>query len=125
MDYVFAGLWLVVGLLLIFRFGRENKVFYLLGAFFLFLAGGWIADILLPVDLFAGVWPWVLRALALCALAAACVAYYREMKRNKAKGRQQELPEDSLEDWGAGSLPPARGDAEPPAAGDEKDGREE
>ena len=38
---------------------------------------------------------------------------------------QQELPEDSLEDWGAGSLPPARGDAEPPAAGDEKDGREE
>ena len=82
MDYVFAGLWLVVGLLLIFRFGRENKVFYLLGAFFLILAGWWIADILLPVDLFAGVWPWVLRALALCALAAACVAYYREMKRN-------------------------------------------
>ena len=65
MDYVFAGLWLVVGLLLIFRFGRENKVFYLLGAFFLILAGWWIADILLPVDLFAGVWPWVLRALAL------------------------------------------------------------
>lgn len=115
MDYVFAGLWLVVGLLLIFRFGRENKVFYLLGAFFLILAGWWMADILLPVDLFAGVWAWVLRALALCALAAACVTYYREMKRNKAKNQQQGALEGDLEDWGA----------QTPAAGDEKDGRDE
>ena len=86
MDYVFAGLWLVVGLLLIFRFGRENKVFYLLGAFFLILAGWWIADILLPVDLFAGVWPWVLRGL--CGLLPGDEAKQGERPAAGAAGGQ-------------------------------------
>lgn len=125
MDYVFAGLWLVVGLLLIFRFGRENRVFYLLGAFFLILAGWWVADILLPADLFAGAWAWVLRALALCALAAACVAYYREMKRNKAKNQGQKPPDDGLEGWGDGPYQGGGADSGHPHAGDEKDGRGE
>ena len=36
-PYVYAVLWLLVGLILLIRFGRENKIFYLLGGFFLVL----------------------------------------------------------------------------------------
>ena len=79
--YVYMGLWFVCGLLMIFRFGRENAIFYWLGAFFLFLGAWLLADILLPVNLFEGPWPWVLRGISACALAAAIWAYYREKKK--------------------------------------------
>ncbi len=80
-EYAYAALWLLSGLLLIFRFGRENKVFYALGAFFLLLGAWWLADIFVPEDLFAGVWVWVLRVLGAGALLLAVYAYYREKKK--------------------------------------------
>ena len=54
MEYVYAGMWLLVGLILIFRMGKENKVFYLAGAFFLVLGGWWGANIFTQEDLFSG-----------------------------------------------------------------------
>ena len=55
MDYVYAAMWLLIGFLLIFRMGKEHKVFYLAGGFFLLLGIWRLADIFAPQDLFAGV----------------------------------------------------------------------
>ncbi len=90
-EYAYAALWLLSGLLLIFRFGRENKVFYALGAFFLLLGAWWLADIFVPEDLFAGVWVWVLRVLGAGALLLAVYAYYGEKKKaDKKKALEEE-----------------------------------
>mgnify|MGYP000248316198 CR=1 FL=1 len=41
MGYVYAAMWLIAGLILIFRLSKENKIFYVAGGFFLVL-GFWI-----------------------------------------------------------------------------------
>ena len=81
-PYVYAVLWLLVGLILLIRFGRENKIFYLLGGFFLVLGVWWGADAYTGAGLFEGVWGWVLRGLTAAVLVIACVAYYRETKKH-------------------------------------------
>ena len=83
MTYVYAGMWFIVGLILIFRMGRENRIFYVAGAFFLFLGGWWLADAMIPANLFAGGWSIVLRVITAIALVLMCVAFFKENKKNK------------------------------------------
>ena len=95
MEYVYAGRWLIIGLLLIFRFGRENKIFYAAGGFFIFMGGWWLVDALIETDLFTGVWGWIFRGVMAVALILMCLAYYRsrkEDKRNNAKPEENKKP---------------------------------
>lgn len=95
MTYVYAVMWLLVGLILIFRMGRENRVFYGAGAFFLLLGGWWLADAIRPENLFAGVWGWVLRGITAVALIFMCVAFFQENKKSKKDPSDQDNPEDN------------------------------
>lgn len=90
MAYVYTAMWVIVGLLLIFRMGKENRVFAFAGGFFLLLGGWWLANTLLPaVNLFAGVWGWVLRGITAIALVVLCVAFFRENKRKEQDGQDK------------------------------------
>lgn len=84
MTYIYAGMWFLVGLILIFRMGKENRVFYGAGAFFLVLGGWWLADALSPENLFAGVWGWVLRGITAVALVLMCVVFFRENRKESS-----------------------------------------
>lgn len=85
MAYIYAAMWVLVGFILIFRMSKENRVFYLAGAFFLLLGGWWLADAILPLNLFAGVWGWTLRAITAVALLFLCIAFFRENKKAKSE----------------------------------------
>lgn len=37
MGYVYAALWFIVGMILVFKMGKENKAFFAVGGFFFFL----------------------------------------------------------------------------------------
>ena len=76
MEYVYPAIWFMAGLILIARMGKENKIFYLAGAFFLFLGGWWLADVLLTVDLMSGVWGWVLRGVSAVMLLILGAFYF-------------------------------------------------
>jgi len=89
--YLYAAMWLAAGLILIFRMGKENRVFYAAGAFFLLLGGWWLADALLPGDQFAGTAGWVLRGITFAALLVMCVAFFRENRKEK----QMQSPEQT------------------------------
>lgn len=93
MTYVYAAMWFVVGFLLIFRMAKENRIFYLAGAFFLLLGGWWLADALLPVNLFAGGYGWVLRGLTAAALVFVCAAFFRENRKSKEEANQAKKKE--------------------------------
>lgn len=85
MAYFYALVWFLVGLLLIARMGKENRVFYLLGAFFLFLGVWWAVGAATGVNLFVGVWVWILRSVTAGVLAAACVVFFRQLKKDRQK----------------------------------------
>ncbi|HEX3039660.1 MAG TPA: hypothetical protein VHP54_05150 [Caproiciproducens sp.] len=90
MTYVYAAMWFAVGLILIFRMGRENRIFYAAGAFFFLLGGWWLANAIFPgANLFAGIWGWVLRGITAVALVLMCVVFYRETQKEKsARGEE-------------------------------------
>ena len=89
MTYVYAAMWFVVGLILIFRMSRENRIFYVAGAFFIILGGWWLAAAMGIAGLFAGVWGWVLRGITAVALILMCVAFFKENKKNNTNADNQ------------------------------------
>lgn len=82
MLYFCAVVWLLAGLLLLFRMGKENRVFYFLGGYFLFLAIWWGAAAATGLHLFTGGWGIALRIVTAAALAVACAALFRQKRRD-------------------------------------------
>lgn len=83
--YFYAALWILVGLLLVFRMGGENRVFYPIGGFFLFLGVWWAAGEVTGRNLFTGTWGWTLRAVTAAALILACAEFVREVKKTRGE----------------------------------------
>lgn len=89
MQYFYAGLWFLVGLMLIFSFSKENKVFIPAGIFFLFLGGWWLANALLPeVDLFAGGYGIALRVISLVALGGLGFVFVKEYRKGEKAAKE-------------------------------------
>ena len=82
LAYVTASVWFAVALLLFFRFGKMNEIFYFAGALFLVMGGWWLAGAILQQDLFAGALGWAFRGVMAVALVLLCMAYYRERKKS-------------------------------------------
>ena len=77
MGYFYAAMWFIAGLVLIFRLSKENKIFYLAGAFFLVLGGWWFVDALRPAwQVFQGVPGIVLKVLTGVVLVVLAVQFY-------------------------------------------------
>lgn len=97
MQYAYAVLWFLVGLILIFSLSKENKIFYFAGGFFLLLGGWWLADALLPdVNLFDGGWGIGMRAVCGAALVIFCVCFFLERRRT-IQGEGAQSKEDKTD----------------------------
>lgn len=93
-QYMYAGLWIVIGLILIFSMAKENKIFILAGAFFLVLGGWWLANALLPeTDLFAGGWGIALKCVTGAALVILTAAFVREYRKKTGEARGDDKKE--------------------------------
>lgn len=97
MGFFYAALWLAIGVVLIAKMGREHKIFYAAGAFFLLLGAWWAADSLFPdSQLFSGAWGLALRLVTLAALVAVSVVFFIERNRNiKREVLRQKMEEPS------------------------------
>lgn len=90
-QYMYAGLWIAIGLILIFSMAKENKIFILAGAFFLVLGGWWLANALLPeTDLFAGGWGIALKCITGAALLILTAAFVKEYRKKSAEARRDD-----------------------------------
>ncbi len=95
MTYIYAAMWFAVGLILIFRMGKENRIFYAAGAFFIILGGWWLAAAMGTANLFVGVWGWVLRGITAVALTLVCVAFFKETKKNNKDFNDKNKPDEN------------------------------
>lgn len=87
MAYFYAGMWFLTGLILIARMGRENRVFYFLGAFFLILGGWWAAGQVTGMNLFTGAWGWALRAVTAAALVLSCWVFVKDLRETRQRNQ--------------------------------------
>lgn len=84
MQYVYAVVWFIMAILLIFKLGKENKVFYAAGGLFTVFGVWWLIDAIRPeLKIFAGITGWIFRGLIAAVLVLACFVYYREYKKSK------------------------------------------
>lgn len=88
MGYVFAVMWLVIGIYLIVNGIKEHKILCFLGSYFVFLCLWWLANELTPgVDMLKDA-PYViiLRCISGAVLIAAVAVYAIARKRRKDRG---------------------------------------
>ena len=87
MEYVYAGMWFLIGLLLIWKLRKENQVFVFAGGIFLFMGAWWLADALLPqLDLFGGVYAWLFRGVMAAALIVTGLVFIPPKKGTRSSG---------------------------------------
>lgn len=70
-------------MILILRMGRESRIFYPIGAFFILLGVWWLADGVSGINMFAGMWGLALRIITAVVLVFACAVFYKELKKNR------------------------------------------
>ena len=89
MGYMYAAIWFIAGLVLVFRLAKENKIFYLAGAFFFVLGGWWLADAIQPAwQVFQGVPGIVLKGITAVVLVILAVQFYRINRAGRNADKQ-------------------------------------
>ena len=90
MGYVYAAMWLIAGLILIFRLSKENKIFYVAGGFFLSLFPDW--------KVFQGTPGAVLKVLTFVVLVVLAIVFFilnrRGWKAEAAMNKMQEKDDE-------------------------------
>lgn len=81
MQYVGAGVWFAIGLVLMIFMGRRSKLYIGAGAIF-FLMGVWwlIQAIFSHVAWVTGWLGWVVKIILALALIGLCIAFFRERR---------------------------------------------
>ena len=90
MGYLFPVVWFLAGFILVFLMGRESRVFYPIGAFFMFLGAWWLANTLSGVNMFTGIRGIILRVVTAATLVFSCVVFYRDIKKNKEQYKNED-----------------------------------
>ena len=86
---MYAAILFIAGLVLVFRLAKENKIFYLAGAFFFVLGGWWLADAIQPAwQVFQGVPGIVLKVIAGVVLVILAVQFYRINRAGRKADKQ-------------------------------------
>ncbi len=84
MSFVYAAIFLLIGLFLLIKFTKEDKIFALLGAFFILLGIWWLVSAIFPIlNLFVGILGNILRIVTVVVLGIAIYYYYNKFYKKR------------------------------------------
>ena len=95
MGYMYAAIFIIAGLILIIQLSKENKIFYLAGAYFVVMGGWWVVDGLRPdLSVFSGI-PGIVFKVITGAIFVVVGGYFLKInldarKQEKAKEQARE-----------------------------------
>lgn len=95
MGYMYAAIFVIAGLILIFQMSKENKIFYIAGAYFVLMGAWWGVDAYKPDwSVFAGVPGIVFKVITGIALVVLGGMFLKinieSRKKEKAKEKARE-----------------------------------
>lgn len=86
MTFVYAAVWLLIAILLFFKFSKESKIFYLLGIFFGIMSAWWFIDGLMPdIEMLEGTYGLILRCIGAVVLIIVLWFYYKTIYKKGQK----------------------------------------
>ena len=90
MSYFTAGIFMVLGLVLIVKFGREWKPCFAAGGMFIILGVWWVLNTLYPEHPIIDGWlGWAVKIAAAVTLVGLAILFMIERKREVAKFRAE------------------------------------
>ncbi len=99
MGYVYSALWVLIALMLFFRFRKENKVVYVMAVYFIFLGTWWFIDeFVTGINLMEGAYVWVLRIVSAVMLLIAIPVYYLERKDHAVRKTDEDTVQEENAD---------------------------
>lgn len=109
MAYLTVAMWFIIGIILIVSMGKENKIFYFAGAYFLALGVWWLLDILLPAaKMFKGSLGIYFKVGSGAVFIVLMSVFLLDYRKNLRKTRRQEaeMPEQipdaaEIQSWAA------------------------
>ncbi len=92
MGYMYAVIFIVAGLILIFQLSKENKIFYLAGGYFVLMGAWWVVDALKPaLKVFSGVPGIVFKVITGIVLVIVTAYFIKINAENRKKEKAKEL----------------------------------
>jgi len=88
MEYSYVIMWFAVGLILIFRMAKENKIFYLAGGYFIFLGTWCLLNMKLSTNMFRDLPGIVFKALSAIAFVILTIAFVKNYKKDSRKNSE-------------------------------------
>lgn len=88
MNYVYGIMFIICGLILLFKLRSENKVFIPLGIYFVLLGGLRLVQTAVPSA--SNVLNWVMRVMSAVALVICFVFYYKNSQVRKAENAEKQ-----------------------------------
>lgn len=82
MGYFYAGVWAIVAVYLFVMAFKESKFLLIVSGLFAFMSGWWLANELLPINLFDGLYGIVFRVVVGVALVVLLIIYILMKKQN-------------------------------------------
>lgn len=99
MSYLYAAMWFIAGLVLIFQLSKENKIFYLAGGYFILLGGWWCVDALQPNwAVFEGVPGIILKVITGIILVILAVQFFRLNRAGRKAEKDKEKDKEKKKD---------------------------
>lgn len=80
-GFLYGGLWLAMAIYLVYAGKKYGKICYVLSILFFFMAGWFVIDQFLPVDLLSGGYAWIFRGVMLVFLVLALLYYFNIRKK--------------------------------------------
>ena len=81
-GWVYAVLWFVIAAYFFYLAVKEDRFFFFLAPFFVFLGAWALADELMTVDLMSGVYGWIYRGVGIVMLVICLIKHYLHKKND-------------------------------------------
>ena len=79
-GYIFAALWILIGLYLCFQGIKTHKVFFLISLLFFFMGAWYLVNEFTQTDLFSNPYVWIFRGVLILFLIIIGVFIYKKRK---------------------------------------------
>ncbi len=82
MGYVYAAVWLLIAVYLFYTAIRRERtpILFILGGFMVFLSVWELIDVMSDINMKTGTYGWIYRGVALLALIACFVWFFRSRR---------------------------------------------
>lgn len=81
MGYIYASMWMIIGILLFVKTRKINPLFIIVSFYFEFIGIWWLLNELTSIDMFKGIYILVFRIISAVVLAISAMLYIREKRK--------------------------------------------